>query len=57
MYIDLTVIILIGFLVGGLYLMSRCLNSIDPDDKAYYDEMERTREHRIERGACVAPFS
>ena len=57
MYIDPAVIILIVIFVGGFYLMSRCLNSIDPDNKAYYDELERTREDRIRRGACVAPFS
>ena len=57
MYIDPAVIMLIVIFVGGLYLMSRCLNSIDPYDKAYYDELDRAREDRIRRGACVAPFS
>ena len=57
MYIDSAVIMLIVIFVGGFYLMSRCLNSIDPYDKAYYDELDRAREDRIRRGACVAPFS
>lgn len=48
---------LIVIFVGMSYLIIKCLNCIDPDDNAYYAELERTREDRIRRGACVAPFS
>ena len=58
MYIDLTVIILIGFLVGFcLFMHYVIIPWCDRNDDTYYDELERTREDRIRRGACVPPFS